>query len=223
MTFRELLRIFKITSFRSSHIGQPGYDKPEDWQHFFEKYRESCITILRVKYPQFKNDAEDAWMMAVEDIKRDWKIVNRKPDDSFRAVLTNICIKFMRRLHNPHRAPAIRKHLTWLRVRAQAGSLKSDPLVMKRVADIIRFIRNDLLDPNYQNGRYFKHLKAAELDLWRFVQQSDLSDTDLSIQLGVPYKRLNRAKNNIDQIIIDEAIKIAKDHEILDEDFRPAS
>lgn len=86
---------------------------------------------------------------------------------------------------------------------------------MRKIKDIIHFIRNDLLRPDYENGRFFSRLNKRQLDLWRLAQLSDQSDTDLAIQLGVSYKELNRAKNAIDRWIIKEAATIAREHGLI--------
>ena len=208
----DIFRIFKKTTERTSHVGQAGYDTSENWERFFAKYKDSCVVFLETKYPQWKADAEDVFMMAVGEIRRDPRIINRSPDASFRSVLANICRKFMWRLHNPHRETAVRRFVGWLRTLAQPGSRTWNPEVMRKIKDIIHFIRNDLLRPDYENGRFFSRLNKRQLDLWRLAQLSDLSDTDLAIQLGVSYKELNRAKNAIDRRIIEESAKIAREH-----------
>lgn len=39
------------TTVRSSHVGQPGYDGNDDWQHFFEKYRSRCLRFAQSRFP----------------------------------------------------------------------------------------------------------------------------------------------------------------------------
>ena len=63
----DIFRIFKKTTERTSHVGQAGYDTPENRERFFAKYMDSCVVFLETKYPQWKADAEDVFMMAVEE------------------------------------------------------------------------------------------------------------------------------------------------------------
>ena len=35
----DIFRIFKKTTERTSHVGQAGYDTPENWERFFAKYK----------------------------------------------------------------------------------------------------------------------------------------------------------------------------------------
>lgn len=155
-------------------------------------------------------------MCAVEDIFRDPNIIKRGADDSFRSVLTNICVKWLLRKHDVHRETAIRRFFDRLSVTLQPSRNTWNPNIQKRILKIYEFVRADLLRPDYENGRYFSHLSKDKLDLWREVERSGLSDTAVSRRLGKPVKQVNRATNYINRWIFREVVKIADRHGLIE-------
>ena len=205
---RVFARLFRTTTPRTSHVGQGPYANDETWNRFFAKYRRSCIDFIRLKYPDWQSDAEDVFMRVAERISRDPLLTSRKPGDTFRTVLCNLCIREIGRLHNPHRERAIR------RFRSQPLDIILPRLRRKspeaeRLAELAAFIRNDLLDPDYVNGRFYEPLDEEKFGIWRQVQRLGTSVPKAAKTLGLGRWTVYRAVNPINRWIGNEARKLA--------------
>ena len=99
-------RLFRTTTPKSSNVGRPGFEQRENWQRFFDKYRAPCIEFVEHKYPFCKPDSEDVFMRVAERIMANPSVTNRKPGDTFRTVLCNLCIREIFRMHHPKRQEA---------------------------------------------------------------------------------------------------------------------
>jgi len=209
-------RRFPNTTDDTGNIGKPGHDGERSWNRFVAKYQTPVIEFLTDKYPQYAAEAEDAFFKASERIFGCPSITSRKPDDTFRTVLANLCIKELLRPYNQHRQTAIRRFYKHLLVKLQPSRLPTDGIRRERILEIIRFIRSDMMDPNYENGRFFRRFNQEKLDLWRQAQHADTTDAELARRLGRPYHEINRAHLSIDKWIVEEAIRNARQLGILD-------
>ena len=205
---RRFQRIFRTTTPRSSNVGRPGFEQRENWQRFFDKYRSPCIKFVASKYPFCKPDAEDVFMRVAERIMANPCVTNRKPGDTFRTVLCNLCIREIGRLHNPHREKAVR------RFRRQPLDIILPGLHRKsaeaeRLAELATFIRNDLMDPDYVNGRFYEPLDEEKFGIWRQVQRLGTTAPKAAEILGLKRWTVYRAVNPINRWIRNEAYKLA--------------
>ena len=205
---RVFARLFRTTTPRTSHVGQGPYANDETWNRFFAKYRRSCIDFIRLKYPAWQSDAEDVFMRVAERISRDPLLTSRKPGDTFRTVLCNLCIREIGRLHNPHRERAIRRFRSQPLDFILPGLRRKSPEA-ERLAELAAFIRNDLLDPDYENGRFYEPLVAEKFGIWRQVQRLGTSVPKAAKTLGLGRWTVYRAVNPINRWIGNEARKLA--------------
>ena len=205
---RIFARLFRTTTPRTSRVGQPPYDNAETWNRFFAKYRRSCIDFIRLKYPAWQSDAEDVFMRVAERISRDPLLTSRKPGDTFRTVLCNLCIREIGRLHNPHRERAIRRFRSQPLDIILPGLRRKSPEA-ERLAELAAFVRNDLLDPDYVNGRFYEPLDEEKLGIWRQVQRLGTSVPKAAKTLGLGRWTVYRAVNPINRWIGNEARKLA--------------
>jgi len=209
-------RRFPNTTDDTGNIGKPGHDGERSWNRFVAKYKSPVIDLLTDKYPQYAAEAEDAFFKASERIFGCPSVTNRKTDGSFRTVLTNLCIKELLRPYNPHRQTAVKRFCNYLKVKLQPSRLPTDGIRRERILEIIRFIRSDMMDPNYENGRFFRRFNQEKLDLWQQAQRAGTTDAELARQLGRPYHEINRARLSIDKWIVEEAIRVARQLRALD-------
>lgn len=206
---------FPSTTDDTSHVGQTGHDSQTTWNRFFIKYRSPCVQLMECTYPQWKSEAEDIFQRVTIRLFKTPEIVHRKPTDKFRTVLCKLCIREMRRLHNPHREAAIMRFLKqpfYVLFLSRTDSEKT----MEKLKDLIDMIREDLLDEDYVNGRHFRHLDERKLTLWREIQQSGESCTAVANRLGLATRQVNRAKSEIDRFVCKETLAIARKLEYLD-------
>ena len=205
---RIFARLFRTTTPRTSHVGQDPYANDETWNRFFAKYRQSCMDFIRLKYPAWQSDAEDVFMRVAERIAKEPLLTTRKPGDTFRTVLCNLCIREIGRLHNPHREKAVR------RFRRQPLDIILPGLHRKsaeaeRLAELATFIRNDLMDPDYVNGRFYEALDEEKFGIWRQVQQLNTTVPKAAEALGLKRWTVYRAVNPINRWIRNETRKLA--------------
>ena len=205
---RVFARLFRTTTPRTSRVGQGPYTNDETWNRFFAKYRRSCIDFIRLKYPAWQSDAEDVFMRVAERISRDPLLTSRKPGDTFRTVLCNLCIREIGRLHNPHRERAIRRFRSQPLDVILPGLRRKSPDA-ERLAELAAFIRNDLLDPDYVNGRFYEPLDEEKFGIWRQVQRLGTSVPKAAKTLGLGRWTVYRAVNPINRWIGNEARKLA--------------
>ena len=205
---RVFARLFRTTPPRTSHVGQGPYANDETWNRFFAKYRRSCIDFIRLKYPAWQSDAEDVFMRVAERISRDPLLTSRKPGDTFRTILCNLCIREIGRLHNPHRERAIRRFRSQPLDVILPGLRRKRPEAA-RLAELAAFIRNDLLDPDYVNGRFYEPLDEEKFGIWRQVQRLGTSVPKAAKTLGLGRWTVYRAVNPINRWIGNEARKLA--------------
>ena len=205
---RIFARLFRTTTPRTSRVGQPPYDNAETWNRFFAKYRQPCLDFVRLKYPAWQSDAEDVFMRVVERIAKDPFLTNRKPNASFRTVLCNLCIREIGRLHNPHRERAVRRFLRQPLDIIVPG-LRRESAAHERLGELAVFIRNDLMDPDYVNGRFYEPLDEEQLGIWRQVQQLATSVPKAAAILGLKRWTVYRAVNPINRWIRKEAHRLA--------------
>ena len=205
---RVFARLFRTTTPRTSRVGQGPYANDETWNRFFAKYRRSCIDFIRLKYPAWQSDAEDVFMRVAERISRDPLLTSRKPGDTFRTVLCNLCIREIGRLHNPHRERAIRRFRSQPLDVILPGLRRKSPEA-ERLAELAAFIRNDPLDPDYVNGRFYEPLDEEKFGIWRQVQRLGTSVPKAAKTLGLGRWTVYRAVNPINRWIGNEARKLA--------------
>jgi len=211
-------RRFPNTTDDTGNIGKPGHDGERSWNRFVAKYKTPVTDLLTDKYPQYSAEAEDAFFKASERIFDNPAITCRKPNDSFRSVLSNLCVRELLRPYNPHRQAAVKRFCNYLLVKLQPSRLPTDGFQRERILEIIRFIRSDMMDPDYENGRFFKRFNRKKLDLWRQAQRADTTDAELARQLGLPYHEVNRARLSVDKWIVEEAMRTARQLGVLDAD-----
>lgn len=208
--------MFKETTEDTGNVGRPGHDSDRTWDRFYAKYRTECIAVVKSKYPQWANEAEDVFQRVAQLIDRKPGITNRRPGARFRTVLCRLCTREMRRLHHPDHERAVKtfasQPLSTLRNILHPRSSSN-----ARLEELVLFIRDDMLDPNYENGRHFESLDEEELSLWRHVQLDPTCNASaVARRLGLDYSKVNRAKNSVNRWIKAQAKKMAQELQYLD-------
>ena len=86
---------FKVTTPKSSRIGQEGHSTDKDWIHFTEKYHPPCMKFLDRHYPKYRFLMDDVYKGMVVIILDNPGFANRKPSVRFRTVLIKLLRKAM--------------------------------------------------------------------------------------------------------------------------------
>lgn len=210
--------LFSTTSDDTGDIGKPGHNSDKSWTKFYAKYRAPCMTVIKYDYPQWANEAEDVFQRVAASIHDNPNIINRKKEDTLRTVLCNLCTKEMRRLHHPKREEAKRRFMrlapTYLRNLLHPSS--SSGTARAKLQDLVLFIRDDMLDKDYENGRYFQYLDETDFSLWRHVQLSETGRvSDTARTLGLNWFKVCRANARINGWILKKARELAAELQYL--------
>lgn len=171
------------TTVRSSHVGQPGYDGNDDWQHFFEKYRSRCLRFAQSRFPWRPDIAEDAFANVVEKILVNPNVLQRKPGKHFAPVIAtltrNAAIDILRKEKQEVRD----------RYARLTEPLREDSYSIERERGRLRLfavdlICRDLLREDYENGRFCREIDALDLEIWRLRQAEHATDSGVARELG---------------------------------------
>jgi len=208
--------MFKETTDDTGNVGKPDHDSNRTWERFYAKYRAECLAVIRSKYPQWAGEAEDVFQRVAQLIDKKPDITNRRPGAKFRTVLCRLCTREMRRIHHPEHEKAV-KTFARLPLPVLRNILHPRSASNSRIEDLALFIRDDMLNPDYENGRYFESLDEEDLSLWRHVQlEPTCNASEVARRLGLDYSRVNRAKNRINRWIKGQAEKMARELDDLD-------
>lgn len=213
-------KLFRTTSDDTGNIGRPGHDTERTWQKFYAKYRNSCITFLQHDYPQWANEAEDVFQRVALLIHGNPNITNRKPNDRFRTILCNLCTREMTRLHHPARETAKKRFASFSPSYLLGLLHPSRPRGDRSRAmleDIVLFICEDMMDADYENGRYFKELDERQLGIWRLIQRTESRRPAEAVRkFGIERNEAYRAFTVINKWIRSHARQIADEIHYLD-------
>ena len=212
--------MFKETTEDTGSVGKPGHDSDGTWTRFYAKYRAECIAVLKSKYPQWANEAEDVFQRVALLIHNNPAITNRKPNDRFRTVLCNLCTREITCLHRPTRETAKRRftrlspaYLLHLLHPSRPGNGQAKA----RLEDIVLFICEDMMSDDYENGRYFKELDERQFGIWRLIQRTESRRPAEAVRkFGIERNEAYRAYADINSWIRRQAMLLAKEINYLD-------
>ena len=207
-------RLFRTTTPKSSNVGRPGFEQRENWQRFFDKYRAPCIEFVEHKYPFCKPDSEDVFMRVAERIMANPSVTNRKPGDTFRTVLCNLCIREIFRMHHPKRQEAERRFNRQPVFVTVPHLFHRKSLRRTRLEEIALFVEADLRSPEYVNGMYYEPIDEDKLSLWCQIQAlkadcPEMTYGEAAERLGLSRRTVYRALQTLHRHIRRETYRIA--------------
>lgn len=207
-------RLFRTTTPKSSNVGRPGFEQRENWQRFFDKYRAPCIEFVEHKYPFCKPDSEDVFMRVAERIMANPSVTNRKPGDTFRTVLCNLCIREIFRMHHPKRQEAERRFNRQPVFVTVPHLFHRKSIRRTRLEEIALFVEADLRSPEYVNGMYYEPIDEDKLSLWCQIQSlkadcPKMTYGEAAERLGLSRWTVYRALQTLHRHIRRETYRIA--------------
>lgn len=198
---------FETTTPRSSHVGQPGYDTREDWQRFLEKYRERILQFGRDHYPHRVDMVEDVFQDLLVKILSNPFVLSYEPTVRFRSVLI--------RLYREAFADAVRK----LKISSRENYERNTaPLREESVTQdcdrrrlqllTIDMIRQNLLAPDYPNGRFSREIKSLDLKVWRALQEEGATYAKIARQFRLTVWKVYSANRRVNTRIERDAVAL---------------
>lgn len=195
---------FPETTPRSQHVGQPGYDTNADWCHFLDKYKARIVQFGRDHYPRYRDMAEDVFQTMIENIYSKPALLNYKPTIRYRSALLRLYRLTFADLLRDLRTDSRKTYLEMTAAaQEKTTSLECDQRRLQLL--VLSMIRENLLSPDYPNGRSSAEYNTLDLDIWRALQEDGATYLSVSQQLGLSMWKVFSANKRIENRIVNEA------------------
>lgn len=192
------------TTPRSSHVGQPGYDSKENWQRFVDKYRERLLQFGYRHYPGHRDMVEDVLQSTLEQIFLNPFILAYKPPAHFRSFLIQVYNRTFQTALRKQREQSRKRYLeSTAALREETATQDCDVRRMQLLA--IGMIRENLLDPDYPNGRFTPEYPSLDRMVWQALQEKGATIRSVARRLGLSVWTVFKCNQRVERRIVAEA------------------